>query len=95
MVKHTQTIRRLLPMNCLKVFDHSVGFTLKGLIDIRDKTDNNYHGFPQRFGWYVCIRMCYEESYKESSYKTTNLFKEQKITLNKNKRLGILITLPI
>ena len=28
MVKHTQTIRRLLPMNCLSVFDHFVG--LKG-----------------------------------------------------------------
>ena len=25
MVKHTQTIRRLLPTNCLSVFDHFVG----------------------------------------------------------------------
>ena len=32
MVKHTQTIRRLLPTNCLSVFDHFVGFALKGLI---------------------------------------------------------------
>ena len=31
MVKHTQTIRRLLPTNCLGVFDHIVGLTLKGL----------------------------------------------------------------
>ena len=31
MVKHTQTICRLLPMNCLCVFDHFVGLTLKGL----------------------------------------------------------------
>ena len=31
MVKHTQTIRRLLAMNCLSVFDHFVGLTLKGL----------------------------------------------------------------
>ena len=32
MVKHTQTIRRLLPPNCLSVFDHLVGLALKGLI---------------------------------------------------------------
>ena len=32
MVKHTQTIRRLLSTNCLSVFDHFVGLALKGLI---------------------------------------------------------------
>ena len=31
MVKHTQTIARLLPTNCLSVFDHFVGLVLKGL----------------------------------------------------------------
>ena len=31
MVKHTQTIRRLLPTNYLSVFDHFVGLALKGL----------------------------------------------------------------
>ena len=31
MVKHTQTIRRLVLTNCLSVFDHFVGLTLKGL----------------------------------------------------------------
>ena len=31
MVKHTQTIRRLLPTNCLSVFDYFVGLALKGL----------------------------------------------------------------
>ena len=31
MVKHTQTIRWLLQINCLSVFDHFVGLTLKGL----------------------------------------------------------------
>ena len=31
MVKNTQTIRRLLPTNCLIVFDHFVGLALKGL----------------------------------------------------------------
>ena len=32
MVKHTQTIRRLLVTNCLSMFDQFVGLTLKGLI---------------------------------------------------------------
>ena len=32
MVKHPQTFRRLLPMNCLSVFDHFVGLALKGLM---------------------------------------------------------------
>ena len=27
-VKHTQTIRRMLPRNCLSEFDHFVGFVL-------------------------------------------------------------------
>ena len=29
-VKHTETIRRLLPRNCLSVFDHFVVLALKG-----------------------------------------------------------------
>ena len=32
MVRHTQTIRRLLPMNYLSVFDHVVWLALKGLM---------------------------------------------------------------
>ena len=32
MVKHTQTIHRLLPMSLLSVFDHFVELALKGLI---------------------------------------------------------------
>ena len=31
MVKHTQTIRRLLLTNCLSVFDHFMRLALKGL----------------------------------------------------------------
>ena len=31
MVKHTQTICRLLPMNCVSVFEHFVGLAVKGL----------------------------------------------------------------
>ena len=34
MVKHTQTIRRLMPTNCLIVFDHFVGLALKGLTEV-------------------------------------------------------------
>ena len=32
MVKHTQTIPRQQPTNCLSVFDHFVKLALKGLI---------------------------------------------------------------
>ena len=40
MVKHTQTVRRLLLRNCLNVFDPFVGLAPKGLIffDILRKT---------------------------------------------------------
>ena len=31
MVNHIQTIRRLLAMNCLSVFDHFIGLAFKGL----------------------------------------------------------------
>ena len=31
MVKHTQTIRRQQPTNCLSVFDHFVGLAFKGI----------------------------------------------------------------
>ena len=34
MVKHTQTICRLLPTNCLSVFDYFVRLALKGLIGV-------------------------------------------------------------
>ena len=31
MVKHTQTFGRLLPTNCMGVFDHFVGLAVEGL----------------------------------------------------------------
>ena len=34
MVKHTQTIRRQKPTNCLSVFDHFVDLARKGLIAV-------------------------------------------------------------
>ena len=40
MVKHTQTIRRLVPTNCLNVFHHFVGLALKGLNEIKGLSSN-------------------------------------------------------
>ena len=37
MVKQTQTIRRLLPTNCLSVFDNFMGLAIKGLAIFRKK----------------------------------------------------------
>ena len=34
MIKQTQAVRRLLPTNCLSVFDHFVGLSLKGLSEL-------------------------------------------------------------
>ena len=39
MVKHTQTIRRLLPTNCLSVFDHFMGLAHKDLKYKHDASD--------------------------------------------------------
>ena len=36
MVKHTHTIRRLLPTNYLNVFDHFWGLAFKGLSGIKN-----------------------------------------------------------
>ena len=44
MVKHTQTIRWLLPTNCLSVFDHFVELALKGL-----KNYSDFHFTPSDF----------------------------------------------
>ena len=49
MVKHTQTIRRLLPLNCLSVFEHFVGLALKRLRpcqrSMMDHFAKNVNGF--------------------------------------------------
>ena len=42
MVKHTQTIRWLLPTNCLSVFDHFVGFLLKRLKWLEKSLDQKF-----------------------------------------------------
>ena len=33
MMKHTQTIHKLLPTNCLSVFDHSMELAPKGFME--------------------------------------------------------------
>ena len=45
MIKHTQAIRRLLPTNCLSVFDHFVGLGLKEL---------SFHSFV-KFYQHICL----------------------------------------
>ena len=44
MVKHTQTKHRLLPTNCLRVFDHFVGLNFKELrpIVMESTITNNF-----------------------------------------------------
>ena len=42
MVKHTQTIRRLLSTNCLRVFDYFVGLAFKGLRNLKNIFSQNY-----------------------------------------------------
>ena len=44
MVKLTQTVRWLLPTNCLRVFDRFVGLALKGL-----KTDAMITNLDERY----------------------------------------------
>ena len=42
MVRHTQTIRRQEPTNCLSVFDQFMGLALKGLKDVFSTLSNIY-----------------------------------------------------
>ena len=53
MVKHTQTIRRLLPTNCLSVFDYFMGLALKGLMIWRADKDPVVNGWldKKKFMW--------------------------------------------
>ena len=43
MVKHTQTILRLLPTNCLSEFDHFVGLVHKGLMSLQVTCERSFH----------------------------------------------------
>ena len=48
MVKHTQTIRRQKPTNCLNVFDHFVELTLKGITKKNGKNTFDFLGGKNR-----------------------------------------------
>ena len=57
MVKHSQTIRRQNPTNCLSVFDYFVGLALKGL---NTKKDFNYfHKNQNLTGFWLGLFMYY------------------------------------
>ena len=58
MVKHTQTIRWLLPTNRLSVFDHSVGLALKGL---RERERVNVFNIFREISVIVSIQNLIEE----------------------------------
>ena len=65
MVRHTQTIRRLLPTNCSSVFDHFVGVALKGLKKVVDegnnqtnKIQNTFHALLKLFFGYHFLLNC-------------------------------------
>ena len=56
MVKHTETIRRQQPANCLSVFDRFVGLALKGLTF---KIEKHLHNFAKFFQSYFSINVQY------------------------------------
>ena len=58
MVKHTQTIRWLLPTNRLSVFDHSVGLALKRL---RERERVNVFNIFREISVIVSIQNLIEE----------------------------------
>ena len=48
MVKRTQTIRKLLPTNCLGVFDHFVGLALKEINGVIKKYVTKFKVLPAK-----------------------------------------------
>ena len=45
MIKHTQTIRRQKPADCLSVFDHFMGLSRRGLNSMTAKLQHQISGF--------------------------------------------------
>ena len=63
MVKHTQTIRRQQPPNCLSVFDHFVGLALKGLnFPIQETSRGSYKSLIYILFTYPAIYLGEEKS---------------------------------
>ena len=59
MVKHTQRIRRLLPTNCLSVFDHFVGLALKELTKRVAEIKREPLQYIYIYIYIYCIRILY------------------------------------
>ena len=72
MVKHTQTICRLLPTNCLSVFDHFVGLALNELNCVLEIL---------KMTWCVAVGCC-NNSFKKNIIKGISFYQ-----LPKNKNL--------
>ena len=75
MVKYTQTNVRLLPTDCLSVFDHFVGLAFKGLTSLvaqpylKNNSSSSSSSFQVRyFGWRRG-GMCYCKKEKRSAFK--------------------------
>ena len=64
MVKHTQTIRRQQPTNCLSVFNHYVGLVLKGLIAKIHCSQQQKNNFCERCSIKTLFRKFYKFSLK-------------------------------
>ena len=68
MVKHTQTIRRLMPASYFSVFDHFVGSVLKGLkgLGFRNLSSKRYKFFPKNIAYdyiYQLVRLLIQMIY--------------------------------
>ena len=70
MVKHTQTICRQKPANCLSVFDQFVGLLLKGLSKLFHLTQK-IHLIPPR--WCPCSSYQYKGIYVFGFLRVENL----------------------
>ena len=71
MVKHAQTIRRLLPTNCLSVFDHFVGLGLKGLTCHNDWPEmNQFFCNVPNVSVYLILKhfKCVKSKFRNSSF---------------------------
>ena len=68
MVKYTQSIRRLLPTNCLSVFDHFVGLALK--VSKAVVTQKKWYIFYKILVKKFCGKLLQSLSYIRDTFKT-------------------------
>ena len=62
MVKHTQTICRQQPTNCLNVFDHFVKWALKGFIPLHLRSFKEIKIICIQFLIFKPLSYCFEET---------------------------------